>query len=63
MFAQVIALRRLSLMYETGSATWAQFAAFLAAGALVYALYGRRHSRLTAGAVTADAAEREPQAV
>ena len=50
-------------MYESGWATWAQFAVFVAVGSLVYALYGRRHSRLTAGAVTADAAEREPQAV
>ncbi|MFI0787397.1 amino acid permease [Streptomyces lydicus] len=34
------------LIYGTGLATWLQFAGFLLAGALVYALYGRRHSRL-----------------
>ncbi|MFH8343983.1 amino acid permease [Streptomyces sp. NPDC018045] len=34
------------LIYGTGPATWLQFAGFLAVGALVYALYGRRHSRL-----------------
>ncbi|MFI0263912.1 amino acid permease [Streptomyces sp. NPDC017056] len=38
------------LIYGTGPATWLQFAGFLAAGAVVYALYGRRHSRLGAGA-------------
>ncbi|MFB6436180.1 amino acid permease [Streptomyces sp. NPDC056411] len=38
------------LMYGTGPATWLQFAAFLVAGALVYAAYGRRHSRLGAAA-------------
>lgn len=63
----------LYLMYETGWTTWVQFAAFLAAGFLVYVLYGRRNSRLArttaragadAEAATAsDAAEREPQAV
>ncbi|PRH77783.1 amino acid permease [Streptomyces solincola] len=43
----------LYLMWGTGSGTWARFAVFLAAGALVYALYGRRHSRLGAdGGVT-----------
>ncbi|WP_093798553.1 amino acid permease [Streptomyces sp. Wb2n-11] len=36
----------LYLMYGTGWTTWVRFAVFLAAGALVYALYGRRHSRL-----------------
>lgn len=36
----------LYLMYGTGWTTWVQFAVFLVAGALVYALYGRRHSRL-----------------
>ncbi|GGU47526.1 amino acid permease [Streptomyces albospinus] len=34
------------LMYGTGPSTWMQFAGFLIVGALVYALYGRRHSRL-----------------
>ncbi|MFG2094983.1 amino acid permease [Streptomyces sp. NPDC048612] len=38
----------LYLMYGTGPATWLQFAGFLVAGALVYACYGRRHSRLGA---------------
>ncbi|MFD7921354.1 amino acid permease [Streptomyces sp. NPDC059740] len=44
------------LMYGTGLATWLQFAIFLAVGALVYALYGRRHSRLqtTTGVDIAD---------
>ncbi|WP_371644558.1 amino acid permease [Streptomyces mirabilis] len=63
----------LYLMYETGWTTWIQFVCFLAAGFLVYVLYGRRNSRLAAagavpGAVTGaevtpDAAERAPQAV
>jgi APA family basic amino acid/polyamine antiporter len=53
----------LYLMYETGWTTWVQFAVFLAAGCLVYALYGRRRSRLVAGAVTPDATAVEPQAV
>ncbi|MEU6812028.1 amino acid permease [Streptomyces sp. NPDC046831] len=38
----------LYLMYETGATAWIQFAAFLMAGVLVYAGYGRRHSRLAA---------------
>ncbi|OKI01232.1 amino acid permease [Streptomyces sp. CB02923] len=37
------------LIYGTGPATWLQFAGFLAVGALVYSLYGRRHSRLARG--------------
>ncbi|MFF1700836.1 amino acid permease [Streptomyces sp. NPDC058252] len=54
----------LYLMYETGWTTWIQFAGFLAAGFLVYVLYGRRHSRLAVRAeATSAAAEREPQAV
>ncbi|MEU8589417.1 amino acid permease [Streptomyces sp. NPDC048664] len=62
----------LYLMYETGFATWVQFAAFVAAGALVYVLYGRRRSRLLLDAeaatvapdeVTPDAAARESRAV
>ncbi|MFJ6694664.1 amino acid permease [Streptomyces sp. NPDC091272] len=36
----------LYLIYGTGWRTWVQFAVFLAVGAVVYALYGRRHSRL-----------------
>ncbi|MET7378777.1 amino acid permease [Streptomyces sp. NPDC005526] len=46
----------LYLMYETGWTTWLQFAAFLAAGLLVYVGYGRRHSRL-AGPATDGAAD------
>ncbi|MGW7414253.1 amino acid permease [Streptomyces sp. NPDC054863] len=38
----------LYLIYGTGWRTWLQFGIFLAVGALVYALYGRRHSRLGA---------------
>ncbi|MEU7202530.1 amino acid permease [Streptomyces sp. NPDC045470] len=34
------------LIYGTGPATWLQFAGFLVVGALVYALYGQRNSRL-----------------
>ncbi|MFE6687294.1 amino acid permease [Streptomyces sp. NPDC057743] len=37
------------LIYGTGPATWLQFAGFLALGTVVYALYGRRHSRLARG--------------
>ncbi|MFF3850326.1 amino acid permease [Streptomyces sp. NPDC002328] len=40
----------LYLMYETGWTTWLQFAVFLAAGLVLYALYGRRNSRLAEGA-------------
>ncbi|MGN9793353.1 amino acid permease [Streptomyces sp. OZ13] len=40
----------LYLMWGTGRATWLQFAVFLLVGAVVYALYGRRNSRLAAGA-------------
>ncbi|MEV6161973.1 amino acid permease [Streptomyces sp. NPDC052052] len=36
------------LMYGTGWVTWVQFAGFLIVGVAVYALYGRRHSRLAA---------------
>lgn len=58
----------LYLMWGTGWTTWVQFAVFLVAGTLVYALYGRRNSRLaraeaaeeTAAAVEQD---REPQNV
>ncbi|MEV8567569.1 amino acid permease [Streptomyces sp. NPDC051322] len=35
------------LMYGTGRQAWAQFAAFLVVGLLVYAGYGRRNSRLS----------------
>ncbi|MFE9999961.1 amino acid permease [Streptomyces avermitilis] len=54
----------LYLMYETGWTTWVQFAAFLAAGCLVYALYGRRNSRLAkSAAATRTDAEAVSQAV
>ncbi|MFB7514574.1 amino acid permease [Streptomyces sp. NPDC056144] len=36
----------LYLIWGTGWSTWVQFAVFLVVGALVYAFYGRRHSRL-----------------
>ncbi|MEU6061035.1 amino acid permease [Streptomyces sp. NPDC047097] len=39
----------LYLMWGTGGRTWAQFAVFLVVGAVVYVLYGRRHSRLAGG--------------
>ncbi|MGW7067846.1 amino acid permease [Streptomyces sp. NPDC054855] len=44
----------LYLIWGTGWTTWVQFAVFLVVGSLVYALYGRRHSRL------GKAAEAEP---
>ncbi|MEU5313893.1 amino acid permease [Streptomyces sp. NPDC021562] len=48
----------LYLMYETGWATWLQFAVFLAVGLLVYLGYGRRNSTLaTAAGVTPDATD------
>lgn len=53
----------LYLIYETGPATWLQFAAFLAAGLALYLLYGRRNSRLAQAPLTPDAAERVPQGV
>jgi APA family basic amino acid/polyamine antiporter len=40
----------LYLIWGTGWTTWVQFAVFLVAGALVYAFYGRRNSRLGATA-------------
>ncbi|MFE6161299.1 amino acid permease [Streptomyces sp. NPDC056486] len=40
----------LYLIWGTGWTTWVQFAVFLAVGALVYALYGRSHSRLAEAA-------------
>ncbi|MEU2777806.1 amino acid permease C-terminal domain-containing protein [Streptomyces sp. NPDC007162] len=58
MSVQVIALPRLSLMYETGWTTWIQFAVFLVVGLLVYPGYGRRNSTLaTAASVTPDATD------
>ncbi|QES44383.1 amino acid permease [Streptomyces venezuelae] len=39
----------LYLIWGTGWTTWLQFAVFVAVGAVVYALYGRRHSRLGRG--------------
>ncbi|MGW6055999.1 amino acid permease [Streptomyces sp. NPDC055189] len=47
----------LYLIWGTGWTTWVQFAVFLVVGALVYALYGRRHSRLGKAAEAAGAAE------
>ncbi|WP_409240097.1 amino acid permease [Streptomyces sp. PA5.6] len=41
----------LYLIWGTGWTTWLQFAVFVAVGAVVYALYGRRHSRLGRGEV------------
>ncbi|GGX50130.1 amino acid permease [Streptomyces noursei] len=38
------------LVYGTGPATWLQLAVFLVVGVVGYELYGRRHSRLSAGA-------------
>jgi APA family basic amino acid/polyamine antiporter len=37
--------------------TWARFGVWLAAGLLIYALYGRRHSRLQKGEDTVRAPE------
>jgi APA family basic amino acid/polyamine antiporter len=37
------------LMADLPAATWVRFAAWLAVGLLIYALYGYRHSRLRAG--------------
>ncbi|MFD6433810.1 amino acid permease [Streptomyces venezuelae] len=39
----------LYLIWGTGWTTWLQFAVFVAVGAVVYALYGRGHSRLGRG--------------
>ncbi|MFJ8077295.1 amino acid permease [Streptomyces sp. NPDC096176] len=49
----------LYLMWGTGWPTWVQFAVFLLVGALVYALYGRRHSRLATGDRTPPTEEKE----
>lgn len=48
------------LIYGTGLATWVQFAVFLVAGAVVYALYGRRHSRLGAEQPVSDREKATP---
>ncbi|MEV8315861.1 amino acid permease [Streptomyces sp. NPDC059900] len=48
----------LYLIWGTGWTTWVQFAVFLVVGALVYALYGRRHSRLGKAEAEAEAATR-----
>lgn len=45
----------LYLIWGTGWETWVQFVVFLAVGALVYAFYGRRNSRLTTLAPPAEA--------
>ncbi|WP_199800651.1 hypothetical protein [Streptomyces marianii] len=39
-------------MWGTGWTTWLRFAVFLAAGALVYGLHGRRNSRLAGTGAT-----------
>ncbi|MFD7326232.1 amino acid permease [Streptomyces sp. NPDC059875] len=54
----------LYLIWGTGWETWLQFAVFLAVGALVYAGYGRRNSRLvaTAPAPTATRSAAAPSA-
>ncbi|MFF1709613.1 amino acid permease [Streptomyces sp. NPDC058268] len=51
----------LYLIWGTGWTTWVQFAVFLVVGSLVYALYGRRHSRL-GKAEAADSATPTPRA-
>lgn len=54
----------LYLIWGTGWTTWVQFAVFLAVGSLVYALYGRRHSRLGRAAdAESDAETPRPQGV
>ncbi|MFZ3560426.1 amino acid permease [Streptomyces sp. BH055] len=50
----------LYLIWGTGWTTWVQFAVFLVVGALVYALYGRRNSRL--GELPEGATSRTPGA-
>ncbi|MFJ9828706.1 amino acid permease [Streptomyces sp. NPDC101160] len=45
----------LYLIWGTGWTTWLEFAAFLVIGALVYAGYGRRHSRFGAESAAAEA--------
>jgi basic amino acid/polyamine antiporter, APA family len=45
------------LMTELPGVTWARFGVWLAAGLLIYALYGRSHSRLQRGEETATAPE------
>ncbi|MFI6088799.1 amino acid permease [Streptomyces sp. NPDC051218] len=49
----------LYLIWGTGWTTWVQFAVFLIVGSLVYALYGRRHSRLGKAADADSATPRE----
>ncbi|MFG2652262.1 amino acid permease [Streptomyces sp. NPDC048436] len=48
----------LYLIWGTGWTTWVQFAVFLVVGTLVYALYGRGHSRLGKAAETDSATPR-----
>lgn len=43
-----VSVSAVAAAWGTGWTTWVQFAVFLVVGALVYALYGRRHSRLGA---------------
>ncbi|QGV78022.1 amino acid permease [Streptomyces ficellus] len=47
----------LYLIWGTGWTTWVQFAVFLVVGVLVYALYGRRHSRLGRDLARGEAAD------
>ncbi|MEU6119957.1 amino acid permease [Streptomyces sp. NPDC047117] len=51
------------LIYGTGPATWLQFAVFLVVGAVVYAVYGRRHSRLGDAGRGSEGAGRAAEAV
>ncbi|GAA2329714.1 amino acid permease [Streptomyces kunmingensis] len=51
----------LYLIWGTGWTTWVQFVVFLAVGALVYAFYGRRHSRLGEAATPTAGAGAEPR--
>ncbi|MEU7018361.1 amino acid permease [Streptomyces sp. NPDC046385] len=50
------------LIWGTGWATWVQFAVFVGVGALVYALYGRRRSRLVTTPDSGAAAPARPGA-
>lgn len=50
----------LYLIWGTGWTTWVQFTVFLVVGSLVYAVYGRRHSRL---GKTTEAAPATPRGV
>ena len=47
-------------MADLPGETWARFAVWLVAGLVIYFVYGRRHSRLQRGEVSAGEAELEP---